>query len=298
MVTQLKLQAPCVELNKLNSLWFLLTGFTCNLKCRHCYLNCSQTNKSRNFLNLDKIKTVLESVKDSQIEEIYLCGGEPFLHRDINNIIRQCLKYTNVTMVTNGTLINDKKARFLRQIEQDNDYELIFRISLEHYTELKNDEIRGKGSFRKIVSGIENLTNHGFNPIISVVNIWEEDEESLRDGFINLLSKLDFQPTDINIKIIPPIKAGEYEKNYSCYTEDDIVTEEGIKNCDTTRFDCANSRVVTEDGIYVCPSLLNDPRGKIGNTILESSKKFYLEPAICYTCQKGNRNLFTNNWNF
>jgi len=299
MLTQLKLQAPSTELKKLNNLWFLLTGFMCNLKCRHCYLNCSQTNKTRNILSLDKIKTTLESVKNEktqELQEIYLYGGEPFLHRDINNIIRQCLKYTNVTMVTNGTLINDKKAKFLRQIEQDHDYELIFRISLDHYTEALNDEVRGRGSFRKTMSGVENLVNYGFNPIIYAVNLWDEDENSLKEGFLRLLSKLDFQPTDINIKIIPPIKAGEFEKNYSSYQEDDIVTEEGIKKCNTSLFDCTNSRVVTDEGIYVCPALLNDPRGKVGNNLLEASKKFYLEPAICYSCQTSNKNLFTNNW--
>lgn len=297
MLTQLNFQAPSTELKKLSNIWLLLSGFTCNLKCRHCYLSCSQTNKTRGFLNLDKIKTALDGIKNTPIEEIYLYGGEPFLNRDINNIIRHCLKITNVTMVTNGTLINDKKARFLRQIEQDHDYELIFRISLDHYIEAKNDEIRGKGSFKKIMSGIENLVNYGFNPIISAVNIWDEDEASLKEGFLTLLSKLDFQPTDINVKIIPVIKAGEYEKNYSSYEEDDIVTKEGVKNCNTDLFDCTNSRVVTDTGIYVCPALLNDPRGKVGNTLSESSKKFYLEPNICYSCQTGNRNMFTNNWN-
>jgi len=297
MLTQLNFQAPSTELKKLSNIWLLLSGFTCNLKCRHCYLSCSQTNKTRSFLNLDKIKTALADVKKDQIEEIYLYGGEPFLNRDINNIIRYCLKITNVTMVTNGTLINDKKARFLRQIEQDHDHELIFRVSLDHYTEAKNDEIRGKGAFKKIMSGIENLVNNGFNPIISAVNIWDEDENSLREGFINLLSKLDFQPTAINIKIIPVIKAGEYEKNYSSYGEDDIVTQEGIKKCNPELFDCTNSRVVTDTGIYACPALLNDPRGNVGKTLAESSKKFYLEPNICYSCQTGNKNMFTNNWN-
>lgn len=297
MATQLKFQAPSTELKKLNKLWFLLTGFTCNLNCRHCYLSCNQTNKSRNFLNTDKIKTTLEEAKKYQIDEIYLFGGEPLLHRDINNIIRQCLRHANVTILTNGTLINDKKARFLRQVEQDYDYELIFRVSLDHYIEALNDEIRGRGSFRKIMSGLGNLVNQGFNPIVSAVNTRNEDEEKLKEGFLKLLSKLDFQPTDINVKIIPLIKNGEYGKNYSSYEEDEIVTEENIKNCDTSRFDCANSRVVADDGIYACPALVNDPRGRTGKTLSDSSNRFYLEPQACYSCRTANKNMFTNNWN-
>jgi sulfatase maturation enzyme AslB (radical SAM superfamily) len=292
-----KFQAPAIELKELNSLWFLLTGFMCNLKCKHCYLSCSQTNKTKAQLTLDKVKTTLDSVKKEQLEEIYLYGGEPLLHRDINNIIRQCLKVCNVVLVTNGTLINDKKARFLRQLENDHSYELIFRVSLDHYTESKNDELRGRGNFRKTMSGIENLVNYGFNPIISAVNVWDEDETTMKEGFLKLLSKLDFQPEDINIKIIPAIKSGEFQKNFSGYSEDDIVTEEKIKKCNVELFDCASTRVVAEDGIYACPALLNDPRGKVGSNMQESAKKFYLEPNICHTCQTKNSNLFTNNWN-
>ena len=146
MTTTLSFQAPFVEMKKLNNLWFNITGFNCNLKCRHCFLSCSPTNKSRKFLTLDKIKLVLNEISKENLEEIYLFGGEPLLHREINNIIRLCIKYTNVNIVTNATLINDKKARFLRQIEQDSEYEIIFRVGLDHYQENKNDEIRGKGN--------------------------------------------------------------------------------------------------------------------------------------------------------
>ena len=146
------------------------------------------------------------------------------------------------------------------------------------------------------MSGIENLVNYGFNPIVSVVNIWNEEEESLKSGFIKLLSKYDFDPADMNVKIIPLIKAGEFEKNYYSYREDDIVTQQGLKHCDTSLFDCANSRVVADDGIYVCPALLNDPRGRVGSTLSEAATKFYLEPDICYTCQSSNKNLFSNKW--
>ena len=134
MQTQLSFKAPSIGLRGLNNLWIQLTTSACNLKCRHCYLSCMPSNKPR-FLPLDKIKSAIEEAKKMQVEEIYLQGGEPLLHPDINNIIRLSLKLANVTILTNGLLINDKKARFLRQIEQDHDFEIIFRVGLEHYTE-------------------------------------------------------------------------------------------------------------------------------------------------------------------
>lgn len=297
MLTGLNFQAPYIEMKKLNNLWLQITGLTCNLKCRHCYLSCNSTNKSRNFLNMEKIKKTLDEVDKDDLEEIYLTGGEPLLHRDINNIIRYCIKYTDINIITNGTLINDKKARFLRQVEIDNDYEIIFRISLDHYKEHKNDEIRGKGSYKKILNSIRSLINNGFNPVINAVNMEEEDEAEFKNGFLKLLSEFNFEPSEINLKIIPPVKTGEYEKNFSGYGENDLVTAESVKKCNPENFDCLNTRVITDDGVYVCPALVNDPRGKVGETLSNSSNKFFLELNTCFSCQYANKKLFNNEWN-
>jgi MoaA/NifB/PqqE/SkfB family radical SAM enzyme len=198
--------------------------------------------------------------------------------------------------MTNGTLVNDKKARFLRQIEQNHDYEIIFRLSIDHYTEEKNDEIRGKDSFKKALSGIENLLRYGFNPILSVVNIWGENPDDLRKGFSELLSKVNFEPDDINFKIIPPLKLGEYAKNFGGYDENELVTNEKLEKIDKSKFDCASSRIVTNNGVFVCPILINDPRGKVGNTLTDSSKQFFLEQNACYTCQLNKKGVLNNNW--
>jgi len=295
MLTQLNFTAPHIELKNLNNLWLQLSNYTCNLKCKHCYLSCYPSNKS-DFLALDKIKNALEEAKIQGVKEIYLNGGEPLLHHDINTIIRLALKITNVTILTNGTLLNDKKARFLKQIEQNHDFELIFRVSLDHYSEVKNDEIRGKGSFKKTISGINNLIRYGFNPIISAVNIWNEDESNLKSGFFELLSGLNFEPDDMNVKIIPAFKIGEFAKNFEKYEENELVTNEIVHTEEIHKCDCANSRVVTDNGIYSCPILVNDPRGKLGKTLVDSSKKVFLETSACYTCQNNKKPILNNNW--
>jgi MoaA/NifB/PqqE/SkfB family radical SAM enzyme len=283
-------------MKNLKNLWFLVTGFNCNLKCKHCYLGCSPSNKSRNFLNLDKIRKTIDAVKQEGFEEIYLTGGEPLLHRDINNIIKYCINFSNVIILTNATLINDKKARFLRQIEVASDFEIIFRVSLDHYKEIKNDEIRGKGTFRKTLSGINNLVNNGFSPIISAVNIWNEDENLFRSGFEELLTGVNIESSELNLKIIPAVKTGSYAINYSSYNDNEFPIAENFNRCEQINFDCVNSRVVSDDGIYICPALLNDPRGKIGDKISDASKKFFLEPNPCYTCQTSNQKIFNNDW--
>lgn len=298
MVAQLSFNAPCVDLKNLNNLWFQLSEVNCNLKCKHCFLSCQANTKTRSFLGMDKIKQAMADSEDLKIEYIYLTGGEPLLHPDVNSIIRLCLKRANVTIFSNGILINDKKARFLRQIEQEqnNEHELVFKISLDHFEEQKNDEIRGKGSYKKAVSALENLVNYGFNPIITCTNIWDEDIDVLNNGFINILKKIGLDASDINVNINPVIKVGEFENNNEGYKEEEFVTASTLVKKEECRFDCASSRVVTNKGIYSCPALVNDPRGKVGNSLKDSSDKVFLETSVCYTCNLHNKPLFNNDW--
>ena len=41
---------------------------------------------------------------------------------------------------TNATFINEKKARFLKKVEDESEYQIIFKLSFASYDEHKNDE--------------------------------------------------------------------------------------------------------------------------------------------------------------
>lgn len=58
-------------------------------------------------------------------------------HPDFNAILRACLKRSNVCIFTNGTFINEKKVRFLKRVEEESSYEIIFKLSIDHYDEVK-----------------------------------------------------------------------------------------------------------------------------------------------------------------
>lgn len=296
MSLQLLFKAPYIELGKLENLWFQLSNTACNMRCRHCFLSCGPKYNNKSFLHIDKVKTTLEAVKNEGVKSIYLTGGEPLLHPDVNNILRLCLKYANTTILTNGTMLNDKKVRFLRQLEDNYNFEIIFRVSLDHYDELINDRIRSRGHFRKALSGIQNLLKYEFNPIISIVNYGNKDENELKEGFKILFDSIGFECEDMNYKIIPPIKTGEYALNYGKYTDEEFIGADGLKGVDENKFDCKTSRVVTQDGIYSCPALAGDSRGKIGSSIQDYSKRVFLEANTCYTCKNSPTGMFNNNW--
>ena len=70
-------------------------------------------------------------------------------HPDFNTILRICLKKSNVCIFTNATFINEKKARFLKNVEMESNNQILFKISFTHFDEMKNDSIRFRGSYRQ-----------------------------------------------------------------------------------------------------------------------------------------------------
>lgn len=278
------LTAPCVNLKELNHLFIELTSANCNLRCKHCYLEFNPYKKIKDFIPVDKVKKTIYDTKDDNLKCIYLTGGEPMLHPHFNTILRMCLKRCATTIFTNGTLINDKKARFLRKVENETTNELIVKLSLDDYREAENDELRGRGNFRKVLFAVQSLIKYEFNPILSIVNYNSVDERYLIEQFKATFKKIDIELEDINFSIVPL-----FDKNRQ-------TNEKYIENADKCTFDCSYSRTLTNNGVYTCPLLTSDERGRSGSSFEDYSKRNFLETEICSQCAKNGKNLFINSW--
>lgn len=275
-------QSPVSELKELNNLFIELTAKNCNQRCKHCYIDFPLSKNVKDFILIEAIKEALDDTMQSNIQCIYLTGAEPMTHPDFNAILRLCLKRSNVCIFTNGTFINEKKARFLKRVEDESNFEIIFKLSIDHYNEVKSDDIRGRGSYRQVLHAIKSLVKYGFNPILCVTNFYQEDEKVLREEFLKLCAKLNFQATDSNICI------NEYFDKNSPF--------EFSKNFNWNSLDCENGRILTAKGVYTCPFLANDHRGRCGSTFKDFAQKTALETNFCAACIKNKNQLFGINY--
>ena len=207
------IKAPCINMKKMESLFIEMTAKNCNLQCKHCYIDFKD-KKVKDFIPIEKIKQALSQINKKKLKYIHLTGAEPMLHNDFNHILRLCLKYSSVIIHTNALNINDKKARFLRKVEEENNLgnEIVFMISIDHYIEKENDLLRGRGSYRKAIHAIQSLTKYGFNPILSIVNHYNIEETELKENFRKLCLNLNFETSDINFKIIPLMQKNKIEE--------------------------------------------------------------------------------------
>ncbi len=156
--------------NATNVFFHILTS--CNLKCRHCYINPDQHGK--NTLGLDTIKKWLAVfAQPDHMTNVIFLGGEPTLHPDLATCVRHArnLGYGSITIDTNGYLFHD----ILNQVTPDEvDY---FSFSLDGATAPTNDSIRGRGCYDQCLKGIRQAVARGFNTsliyTVSTANLHE-----------------------------------------------------------------------------------------------------------------------------
>ena len=260
--------APVCELKTLNNLFIEMTAKNCNQRCKHCYIDFPLNKNVKDFIPIDTVKEAINDTTLENIECIYLTGAEPMTHPDFNSILRLCLKRSNVCIFTNGS--------FLKRVEGESDYEIIFKLSIDHYNEVKSDDIRGRGTYRQVLHAIKSLIKYDFNPILCITDYYSEGKEVLIGEFKKLCEKIGFDAKDNNFVI------------NTCYGKNDEMPDMTWKS-----LDCEYGRILTVKGIYTCPFLANDHRGRSGKSFSDFSRKNTLETDFCTTCIKNQKAMFS-----
>ncbi len=129
---------------------------TCNLKCVHCY-NDSGVGKPSNEVTTEKAKAVLDDLASYGVPSVLFSGGEPLMRPDLFELMEYAVsKGLRVVISTNGTLIDEDKARRIKELGVS-----YVGISLDGMGPI-NDKFRGvEGAFERTVTGIRNCQRAG-----------------------------------------------------------------------------------------------------------------------------------------
>ncbi|MHA2366921.1 MAG: radical SAM protein [Candidatus Hodarchaeales archaeon] len=274
-------------------LWFF-TGSRCNLECTHCYVESSPKANKHRYLRFETFKKHLDDVLKSNFNriDIYFTGGEPFLNPDIINMIRESLKYGETTILTNGTRITDKMAEQLSTIQMSSSNKLIFRLSLDGPTSKRNDIIRGSNAFNRAHKGLENLIKYNLSFIITAMRSWtKNDDEKITKAFQELMVKNNIPPEKRKLKILPQLRFGREANRERSYNENELFTEQCFIDYNYTNLQCSKCRLVTENGVWVCPILVNEDKARMGDILDEKAfRPFEMRFMACWTCRMEDMN--------
>src|SRR5919197_3690996 len=275
--------APGVQFRWLETLWLQVTGTVCNLACRHCFISCGPKAHRIPMMSVAQVDAALEEGVRLGMKDVYFTGGEPFLHPELPRLVERALAVAPLTIVTNGILIDDASARWLRRAFHVARYSLDLRVRLDGMTPEQNDPVRGRGSFQKIVAGIGRLAEAGLSPVVTVV----EHEDSLtfsetRTRFTDFLRSLGLRQP--RVKFLPLLRIGREARRTHGYSPSDVLAPADLQPAVEQSLLCSSGRCVSAQGTFTCPILVDTQDARLGNRLEDGARPIDLRWAACRTC--------------
>lgn len=170
-----------------------LITFRCNLSCKYCYRHPSDWKE----MSTEDIKACMNSFRAMGAEYWSFSGGEPLLRKDLGELINFARSIGLKPTVTSNGILVPKYIHKLKGLHQ-------ITLSLDSASAKIHDQIRGKGSFDKVINAIKILRaehiDTNINAIVTSTNYNSLDELIvLAEGY------------DCHITIFPVSGAEEYD---------------------------------------------------------------------------------------
>jgi uncharacterized Fe-S cluster-containing radical SAM superfamily protein len=275
--------APVAPFLRFSTLWIQITGTWCNLECTHCINASGPRDPWLKPLPTERALAAIHEAEELGVKEIYLTGGEPFLHRDLPRVLESALAAAPTTVLTNGTRIDAAMADALGALARRSRYSLELRVSLDDTDPDKNDRIRGGGAFDKALGAIRLLHERGLLPIVTATEITSAEHPRGRGMYERFRDFLLAQGIEKpRVKIMPIFTLGRLAR-----AGDPVLTEEDLAGFDRGTLQCAEARVVADGGVYACPILAGLPGARLSDGDLEASfRDAPLYHASCVTCYR------------
>ena len=177
---------------------YIQTNSTCNQKCVFCNRppNTDRSGMIKKEVIEKKIKKLSQN-KD--IKRIIFTGGEPTLYPDLTEVIHSAKQHGFMTEIqTNGTLLNDKKLKELKNSGLD-----IINFAFHSYKKDISNKLRGANfGFETIIRNIVLADKIGFTiHIIHVINSLNYKD---LPEFVDYLKGLQLHPFWLNLSIVVP----------------------------------------------------------------------------------------------
>ena len=274
---------PGVRLSSLDTLWFQVAGTVCNLACTHCLVSSSPTNRTHEMLSLRQVTAHLADAAQLGVREYYFTGGEPFLNAEMEQIIEATLACGPVTVLTNGLLIDRARAERLQRLAGATDHSLDLRISLDGYDAESNDAVRGPGTFGRVLRCVARLYRLGLNPVLTVTEVCSAAASPAgRQRFLDLLAETGVEKP--RLKILPLFRIGAEALRGGAYSEWQKLACGDVPAEGWDHLQCSSSRMVTDQGVWVCPILVNEPTARMGARLDDALDAYPLRHQACWTC--------------
>lgn len=270
---------------QLETIWFC-TGTLCNLGCKTCYIESSPTNDALVYLTLAEVETFLDEIETEGLgtTEIGFTGGEPFMNKDIVQILESCLERGfEVLVLSNAMRPMRRHEGSLVDLLERYGPKLTIRVSLDHYSGEIHEAERGRDTWDKAIDGLKWLSNKGFSIAIAGRHLAHEADAVARRGYAQLFARegIAIDPADpARLVLFPEMDATADvpEITTACW---------GILDVDPASVMCSSSRMVVKHKgddaptVVACTLLPHGEDFQMGRTLKEASRTVSLNHPHC-----------------
>ena len=163
----------------------------CNLKCRHCCIENMRYDAPS--LTIEHVRNLAAQADELGIAQMNLAGGEPLMFKEFDELIEAIdPQKFYIGLDTNGLLINEERARHLKQIGVDK-----VKISIDSIDEEEHNYMRNAKVYKKAIEAISIARKAGLHAIINTV----ATGINIRNGQTEKLAKFG-QENDIDINVL------------------------------------------------------------------------------------------------
>lgn len=275
-----------IKPHALDELWFH-TGTACNLACPFCLEGSKPGDNRLQLLKFDDAKPFIDEALTLGVKQFSFTGGEPFVAKDMVNILDYALQFRPCMVLTNATEPLIKRLKQLNPLLKHQN-KLHFRVSLDHFDAAKHDLGRGDGMFNLALEGLRALHDMGFSVSVANQMLTEFTLAETSQQFSKIFKQAGL-PEDLHRVEFPDFHPPGLE----------IGTPEISANCMVTyqtedlrrSYMCAFSKMVVKDKgrmrVYACTLVDDDPDYVLGETLTESmNESVSMKHHRCYSCFK------------
>ncbi|MEH6578621.1 MAG: radical SAM protein [Amphritea sp.] len=275
-----------IQPHLLRELWFH-TGTACNLSCDFCLEGSGPGDKRLDLVKLNDVEPYIHQALELGVEQFSFTGGEPFLAKDLVEILKLASSYAPCLVLTNGT---DALQKRLHQLDclLDSKFPVSFRVSIDSPLEAEHDAGRGEGMFESALKGMKALHDKGFHVSLARQMADDEDTATIEQQYRNALASHGI-PTDINFVAFPDfLPPGSHgfgpDVSTNCMTQ--YHTEESRSS-----FMCAFSKMMVKQNgrmrVYACTLVDDDPEYDLGDNLGQAmEQRISMKHHRCFSCFK------------
>jgi radical SAM protein with 4Fe4S-binding SPASM domain len=143
----------------INSAYVEITDY-CNQKCIFCY----NQSRTENSMPLEYFVNIVQTLKQKNIHNVILSGGEPTIHPEFIDIVNYLgEQQINFGMATNGLALNDEKINLFKK------YDAFIQVSIDTIDPDIYKELHGSDSMQQVVHNLEKLITNQVGTTAAII---------------------------------------------------------------------------------------------------------------------------------